>query len=256
MAELVVIVPSRGRPEAARELMQTFKDTCTAETQLVIVIDDDDPRADEYPYGRSMRPNTSMVEALNVACWEMQFHDNEKVVGEHARLRKSAAAEFNWPRRPTWPWAAERGAFAVGFMGDDHRPRTKGWDQLYLDALRELGTGIVYGNDLLQGERLATQVAMTTDIVRALGFMAPPVLRHMYVDNYWIDLGRMAGCLRYLPDVVVEHMHPLAGKAEWTEGHIRVNAEASYSADRIAYMRYRAEQGLSRDVAKVKALRG
>jgi hypothetical protein len=90
-------------------------------------------------------------------------------------------------------------------MGDDHFPRTHGWDQAYLDALRELGTGIVYGNDLLQGHRLPTQCAMTADIVRRWGYMALPTLRHMYVDNFWRDLGNAADCLRYLPEVVVEH---------------------------------------------------
>lgn len=36
----------------------------------------------------------------------------------------------------------------VGSMGDDHLPRTPGWDKLVCEALDELGTGVAYGDDL------------------------------------------------------------------------------------------------------------
>lgn len=151
--------------------------------------------------------------------------------------------------------AAAVDSFAVGFMGDDHCPRTPGWDAAYLDALRDLGTGLVYGDDLLQREKLPTQVAMTTDIVRALGYMAPEGLTHLYVDNFWRDLGTSAGCLRYLPDVVVEHRHPTAGKAQWDDGYNRVNNSAMYERDAAAYEAYIAAGDLHSAVDAVRALR-
>jgi hypothetical protein len=227
MSDLVVIVPSRGRPEAAVQLAVAFTAT-GATARLVFAVDDDDPtRAaylnalDAYPattihYGPA--PST-MVRALNTAA--------ELYAGE---------------------------AYALGFMGDDHRPRSTRWDRTYVEALRDLGTGIVYGDDLLQGERIPTQVAMTADIVRALGHMAPATLTHLFVDNYWKDLGEQAGCLRYLPDVVIEHMHPVAGKALWDVGHLRVNDPAMYSADEAAYRTYATEH-LAADAEKVRALR-
>jgi hypothetical protein len=226
MTDLVVVVPSRGRPDAAAELVQVFAETCTTNPRLLFAVDYDDPTRGDYPADHlcTTAANNTMVGALN----------------EVARV--VANGPLYGP------------AFAVGFMGDDHRPRVKAWDQSYVVALRELGTGIVYGNDLLQGENLATQCAMTSDIVRVLGHMAPPTLRHMYVDNYWMDLGRRAGCLRYLPNVVVEHMHPIAGKSEWTKGHMRVNAQHMYTADACAYEAY-VRSSLDRDVQAVKALR-
>lgn len=225
-SELVVIVPTRGRPEACHELRSAFLLTCTADTRLVFALDDDDPTHLQVPSDNStaryIGHHTSMVHALNSAV--------PVVLGMYQ-------------------------PFAIGFMGDDHRPQTAGWDQAYLDALHELGTGIVYGNDLLQGERLPTQVAMTADIVRRLGFMAPPVLHHMYVDNFWRDLGLGARCLKYLPGVVVEHLHPVAGKAEWSEGHRRVNAPEVQVRDRVAYEGFRADGSLARAVELVRGLR-
>ena len=232
MADLVVIVPSRGRPEAAAQLVDAFDGTCTADTRLVFAIDLDDPRRYDSPIGVdgsgpwvTFSEGHCMVEALNAAAMAV-------ATGEGAN-----------------------GAPAVGFLGDDHRPRTKGWDKLYLDALREMGTGIVYGNDLLQGENLPTQCAMTSDIVRALGWMSPPTLTHLFVDNVWKILGNGADCLRYLPDVIVEHMHPVAGKAEWDEGHVRVNSTAMYEKDNAAFTEW-LRTSMVDDVAKVRALRG
>lgn len=231
MADLVVIVPSRGRPEAAAALIQAFGATRTV-ARLVFAIDEDDPRREEY-YALVGAPQSTvdtggapatMVRALNASAVSRAMADDPP--------------------------------FAIGFMGDDHMPRTVGWDERYLDALREMGTGIVYGNDLLQGHRLPTQCAMTADIVRELGYMAPPALKHLYVDNFWRDLGKGAGCLRYLPDVTVEHRHPLAGKASWDEGYERVNSPEMGEHDRIAYEAYVAGGGLDADVAKVRALLG
>jgi hypothetical protein len=139
-------------------------------------------------------------------------------------------------------------------MGDDHRPRTRGWDAAYLEALHDLGTGIVYGDDLLQGANLPTQCAMTSNIVQALGCMAPATLRHMYVDNAWRALGEAAGCLRYLPEVVVEHLHPVAGKAEWDDNYRRVNAPEMYGHDADAFGEYLRGQ-FAEHVAKVQRLR-
>lgn len=227
MADLVVIVPSRGRPAAARELAETFEATCTADTLLVLAVDSDDETLPEYHGigGRRMVADfpapSNMVTTLN-----------------HAAL--AAAGSPN---------------FALAFMGDDHRPRTVGWDSMYLDTLRELGTGLVYGDDLIQGERVPTQVAMTSDIVWALGYMAPPQLVHLFVDNFWLSLGRLAGCIRYRSDVVIEHMHPVAGKAGWDEGHKRVNTPEYYARDEATWRAYIEAGHLAADVAKVEALR-
>lgn len=234
MADLVVIVPSRGRPDAAAELAMAFRETCTADTALVFALDDGDPSEPGYfgaiqtaapgqRVGYFIAANNSMVEALN----------------------KTAAMACG-------PDAAEP-VFAVGFMGDDHRPRTVGWDRAYLDALHELGTGIVYGDDGLQGENLPTQVAMTADIVQALGWMALPALRHLYVDNVWKALGATANCLRYLPDVLVEHMHPFAGKAELDDNYARVNSAEITAHDRHVYERWLLTDAVA-DVAKIRAL--
>lgn len=128
---------------------------------------------------------------------------------------------------------------AIGFMGDDHRPRTFGWDSHYLRHLRELGGGYVYGNDLLMGERIPTQVAISSEIVEALGYFGPPCFTHLCVDLSWKDMGEAIGRIRYLPDVIIEHMHPAAGKAEEDAGYRHVNSNFMVRLDEQAYVRWK-----------------
>jgi hypothetical protein len=231
MADLAVVVPSRGRPGNARLLAQAFAETCGADSRLVFAVDSDDPALDEY------------VEAAGAGRAELRVCGPWQPMVP--KLNQAVVQVVNDGGAP----------FAVAFMGDDHRPRTPGWDAAILAALRDLGTGVVYGDDLLQGERLCTAWAMTSDIVRALGRMVPAPVEHMYCDNAVSDLAKAAGCLRYLPDVVIEHMHPLAGKAEWDPGYARVNRAEQYRSDEAAYRRWLAE-GLAADVSAVMACRG
>jgi hypothetical protein len=229
MPDLVVVVPSRGRPDAAVALAEAVAGTRRADTALVVVVDDDDPAAGDYDLSRwdfatvTRFPNTrrGCVLALNaVAC-------------ELARTVR-----------------------AVGFLGDDHRPRTRGWDRVYLDALDALGTGIVYGDDGHRGQGLPTHVAMTSDIVLALGWMAPPVLRHLFADDFWRDLGVAAGCLRYLPGVLVEHLHPAAGKGVMDDGYAVTSCSTMFALDKGAYWSFRRDGGLDQAVRAVVGLRG
>lgn len=232
---LVVIVPSRGRPHFVADLATAFVGTAhDPDTRLWIAVDSDDPDLNQY-----------RVEAAAVASFPRVAV--RSVLGGYMSIALNEAATAA---------VGEPGVDAVGFMGDDHRPRTPGWDRTYLAALEEMGwVGIVYGDDGLQSEALPTQCAMSAEIVRTLGWMCPPTLRHLWIDNFWLDLGRGAGCLRYLPDVVIEHMHPYNGKGTMDAGYERVNSITMINADRTAYERY-ADECLARDIERVRALRG
>jgi hypothetical protein len=216
----------RAAPPAA--LAKQCAKTCTADTVLLVVVDADDPTLPEY----QAPPGTTVFFA-----WAPAASGHVGAINYGA---DRALEDFQ--------------PFAVAKLDDDHRPRTLGWDRQYLDALHDLGTGIVYGNDLYQGRNLPTAPALTADIIQTLGYMGPPALGHLYVDNFWKDLGERADCLRYLPLAVVEHMHPLAGKATVDAGYERVNDPEQYRRDSAAYEAYKARQ-LAGDASAVRALR-
>jgi hypothetical protein len=224
---LLVLVPSRGRPTNALELLTEFEATKKFKhTTCLFVVDEDDPELDAYlellPSGNIEINESigSMVRALNAA----------------ATLH-SAIGVYNY----------------IGFFGDDHRPRTKGWDKIFVTKLDRRGGGFAYGNDLYQGANLPTQVVMSSSIISALGWMAPPVLKHLWVDNAWRSLGSATGRLFYFPEVVIEHLHPFAGKAAMDMGYQRVNSSEMIDHDKAAFARWMAN-GFAKDVETLKRI--
>lgn len=208
---LAVLVPTRGRPGNAARLAEAFRVTHALDAIPVFVADYDDPALPEY----------------------RRLLDD----GAIPRLMVTEPAGGGGMTYPL-NYAAMRYADlydAVGFMGDDHLPRTDHWDSRVMDALDSLEPRIVYGNDLLQGQALPTAVFMQSRMIRAMEFMAPRQLRHLYVDNFWKELGERTGGLVYLPDVVIEHLHPAAGKAEMDDRYRAVNAPETDRGDRDAW---------------------
>jgi hypothetical protein len=227
-ADLLIVVPTRGRPDNIRRLVAAWDTTGAAPcADLMIAFDADDPARDDY--------------ADIVARTGIRAYENLRQTPMVPALEAATASAID-----AYP--------AVGCMGDDHVPRTPGWAATYLSALRELGTGIVYGDDRHRGEDLPTQWAMTSNIVNTLGRMVPAPVQHLYSDRSVLDLGRAADCIRYLPDVVVEHMHYAVGKAVKDDGYHRVNAGARYRADHAVYRRWLAHD-LRRDVRAIRRCR-
>ncbi|MCY0959972.1 glycosyltransferase family 2 protein [Streptomyces sp. H27-H5] len=227
MDDLLMIVPTRGRPESVPAILDCWRQT-GASADILFAVDDDDPTLPGY---------REHMETLNDR--HIRWH-----VGPRLRmcgtLNAVAVAE------------APRYRF-LAFMGDDHRPRTPGWDERFRICLSG-GPGVAYGNDLLMSERMPTAVAMTSDIVQTLGYMAPPALIHLCLDLVWLDWGRGMGRITYLGDVILEHMHPANGKATLDAGYIECNSSEVSTADATAYYDYRDNGGLQADLAKLRAL--
>lgn len=235
------IVPSRGRPDNIADLILSWKNTVSlaSATRLLIVVDEDDPALPEY--------KKVFLEKSGMCNFDWISNDFPETP-PHARLGEILNHTAQLALRTSE-------ITILGFMGDDHRPRTRNWDLRIFEAIDDLedrtGEGIVYGNDLIQGENLPTSVAMSIEIVRALGFMVPPGLRHMYLDNFWRDLGRDSDCLKYLPDVVIEHLHPIAKKAAWDAGYTSVGVHMGPDSD--TYQEY-LKTRYQADLEKVRRL--
>lgn len=225
MADLTVLVPTRGRVQSSVRLFQAFRETCTADTELIFVISADDPAHDDYYWALTQAGSRAITVEV----------DKPGVV---APLN----AGFDALKGSLGPF--------IGFMGDDHLPKTSGWDSELLKELKSLKTGIAYGNDLLQGENLPTAVFMTTDIPNTLGFMVPPTLSHFYLDNVWLDWGRGIEKIAYRDDVIIEHLHPANGKSR--QDAIYRLSKPLLTQDESEYAAYK-EKSLSGDL---KALNG
>ncbi|MER5312689.1 hypothetical protein ABT034_33505 [Streptomyces sp. NPDC002773] len=228
MDDLLMIVPTRGRPDSVPAIMQAWDET-GATADILFAVDTDDPELAAYKKLQASLKGDPRV--------RFTFGKRRRLVGTLNQQASKAAKSYRF----------------LAFMGDDHRPRSHGWDARFRECLSG-GPGIVYGNDLLQGEKMATAVAMTSDIVTTLGYMAPPTFVHLCVDLVWLDWGRGMERITYLHDLILEHLHPAAGKAATDAVYEECNSSEQVGADGAAYYAYRDEGGLEADLAKLRKL--
>ena len=212
--DLLVVVPSRGAPENVARLVSAVEATATAATDLRFAFDDDDP---------DLAANTAAA------------GDGRSVTGPRRRtaerVNEIAAAAADSYR-------------AVAFFTDGLVPGSTGWDT---ELLAALGTGSLFAYPCDPARPgLPAAMAASSEVVAALGWLCEPSLDHSCLGNVWLDLGKQAGCLAYLPDVTVEAL-PGAGGNEDVE--VR-----STGPDEAAYQRWRADR-MRADVATVRALR-
>jgi hypothetical protein len=226
---VLMIIPSRGRPQAALDAARSALETRgRTDTEVMIAIDGDSER-----YGAAYLDNAG------APTWELQ-NATLRFQEEHRGMVATLNAE------------AVRVAKVfthIGFMGDDHRILTPGWDTELAGSAGPVG--IAYGDDLNMGAKLPTAVVMSSTIIRTLGYMAPPALDHLYVDDFWRELGARLGRLAYRDDIVIEHLHPTVGKSAWDEQYRRVNSYEQFARDEQAWATFR-DRELPMVVHKIK----
>jgi hypothetical protein len=235
MADVALIVPSRGRPERLRDmLLGALEHPRQASIEVWVGLDDDD----RSEYGIACDPAFAAGADVYV-------------------MRKPRRSLSSWTNLLAQLCLSHRDN-PPGYLmsiGDDHMVRTDGWDKALIEAIAEQdGPGFAYGNDLFQGGNLPTAWMVHADVVRVLGWMMLPTCEHMYVDNAIRDLGLAADRLAYLPSVIIEHVHPNAGKAEHDDSYRESNRHDRYTRDGAAFEAWRHGQ-MARDAATLSALR-
>lgn len=217
---MLILVPTRGRPENALRLQEAFYGTRFHEdTEILFCIDEDDPLGVEYA-------------ALG----------NDYVVGPRLRLGGTLNHYANM-------YVDDYDI--IGFIGDDVMPRTQFWDAEVESVFNFTDDAMVYCNDGWQGENLPTAVFMATSVIKRLGYMVLPGMTHLFIDNYWKELGTRLGTLTYLRDVSLEHMHPYAGKGTEDETYREANAGKVWDADEALLMEHINSGALDESVRRV-----
>lgn len=230
---LLVITPSRARPEKLERLWEAIGETCLI-TDLVAAVDDDDPRLGEY---LELRDRIEIVTGPRLS-----------LTGWTNKLAAGRAGEYRF----------------LASLGDDHVPRTASWDSDLCGEIEAMGgTGFAYA----RGSRwvVPEAVVMSSDIVRALGWMANPACQHFKIDDSWLQLGVAAGCIRYRHDLLIEHLQygiPVdwrdsskGAKAARDITYAEAGTPAVMNADLAAWMAWQeSPDGLLADAAKIRAI--
>lgn len=215
---IAVLVPTRGRPDNIRRLIEAFTRTAAMEsTHLWVCVDRDDLRCDEYKDVQAQEWGSPVL-------W---------TYGEPARL----AAWHNRMAPQLWQKHT-----ILGSWGDDHYPHTQGWDVLVDQAFAsQPQPALVYGDDGFQGATLPTASFLHSNIVKAFGYWCPPRLEHLYIDNWWDEVGKAFG-RRYLPEMKIEHLHWQTGQADNDETYQRGTAQAIWEHDQAEFELYMAHR--------------
>ena len=206
--ELLLSLCTRERPKAAAAFIKQWRKTTSGRSQLVVAMEIDDKTMNEYHLPEDAIHLTGMFGSQGAAINAVleTFHDYQY----------------------------------YAFLSDDHRLNTPGWEDMVIDKIKD--GGVAYGDDGFQGVNLPTSAFWHGDTLRAVGYVAPPGMTHMYIDNVWKDLGEGIGRLYYMPEVNVEHLHPDAGKAKKDERYHAVNNPTVYSRDFEVYKKWLVDE--------------
>lgn len=212
--ECVILCPTRENAEGALNMViSACKTAHRLGTEIVLVIDEDEPQAAAYKAIPSQIGDLYHVPVTVMT-----------VPGGSLTKATNEAVERMWDSDAI-----------VGHVGDDHRFITPGWDNAIRDAIHD-GALVAYAYD---GFRAAWASAWWTPmrVIRTLGWLAVPGSMHLTIDDVFMDIGAGLGRLKFLPKVLIEHLHPAGGKVEW-----RPIVKAHYSRDK----RVREEENLYR----------
>ena len=228
MTELAVIVPTRSRPNNLDDIFRSWWETgAFGFADLWFVVDSDDMQIDHYLTTIHGRPE---ARHLIMAEWMPLVPKLNRVASELA-----VGFEYRY----------------LAFMGDDHLPRTHNWaNNLIMDHHRN-PNWIWYGKDGFQDQNKPTWWSMDAEIIRRLGKMVPAPVQHLYCDDAVKALGEKAGCLGYDETIMVEHMHPLAGKGRMDDQYARVNRMQQYDRDQALFRSWVVD-GLERDATLLR----
>ena len=218
-----VLCPTRGRPGSVFRLADSMAQTAAGETELVLYADDDAP--DSVSPAVASRPWVTVVTGSRIVMSDMWN-----------RCLDKASADI------------------VMQCADDIVFRTPGWDDQVCAAFAEYPDRIalVYGNDLIHGKALATHSFAHRRWTDATGYFTPPWFSCDFSDAWLYDVAKAIGRLHYLPDVITEHLHPVAGKSEWDLSHQERLARGK--RDNVAAIYASLAARRDQDAAKLRAV--
>lgn len=178
------LLPTRGRIHNLRRFLNAAREMGTDTPGLVLVNRPElEAHADEYASAMKLFPS-----------WECVAVDAESY---------GDAIRAVWDRIKGMDW--------VGLASDDLVPAVSLWDKQLVGAIK--GWNVVSSNDGWQARpniaesRMHGATVWSGDVLRAVGWLFPPKLRHIFHDDIWETIGRNTSCWQVRMDIMVKHLH-------------------------------------------------
>lgn len=190
-----ILCPTRGRPDFMENLVQSAIDTSEWNNfEVVFYIDEDD------------QASIDKIDKLKFIC------NITTVIGPRINLSQA------------WNKAFEKASGDIFFhAGDDLIFRTKYWDEMVTFQYRYHKDKILFvgGQDGLHPphKKFLTHGFLHRKWVETVGYFVPPYFSSDYNDTWLNEVADMIGRKIYMDDLLIEHMHPIAGKHFWDRTH-------------------------------------
>lgn len=219
-----LLLPTRGRPALLGRLLDSIVATAqdAGRLEVVLYLDEDDPPSHDLDH-----PELTV----------------RKLIAPPAKMGAMLRAAYEAASGQT-----------VMLLNDDAVCRTPGWDAALTGALARFpdGIGLAWCNDLYRGPAMPNFPALSRESCEAMGGICPGQYSRDYVDTHLFDVFRKLQALGqdrlvYLPDVVIEHLHFEAGKADFDPTY----AKPRSFADELTYIAWEQQRQLiAEDMAK------
>ena len=212
-------IPSRGRPDLAKRLVDTATATQTGKTEFLFYLNEDDTTLEKY---------------------------KDLLDEKHYTVGPNQSTCYSWNLM-----ARKAKHDIVMLMGDDVQIQTQGWDNIivnefnrYQDKIlmvvpsdgRMKGT-LKYDMDepnLWPDKPLpAAHFAVHKNWINTLGYLAPPFFWHWHVDSYTQKVARKLGRCLYLPAVVFKAKKMFDDTGEQVRKHLNINNRDNFVWDKV-----------------------
>lgn len=220
MKQILIILPSKARPEKVEGFYRTWRQTTDGYSDVLTCLDDDDKMLKRYNRYPDIKYNTGK------GGWVCDVYNR---------------AYYKYPNYKYYYLVA-----------DDIRFRSTHWEKAFMTKLEKNGgKGICYGNDLMFMENLSTAPFISGKVIRALGYIALPGLWHMWVDKFWYEVGIGLNKLFYFPDLIMEHIHYKVGKSHADPQYLSFNTKKVYEHDKQVFLTWE-KKGMEKDLLRIR----
>lgn len=204
MNKLAILCPTKGRPENLKRLQESFDKTQTGFADLFPIIDKDE--LDLYN-----RKDAIVSEAQSYFCSKL-----------NGAVQSVQDYDF------------------VAIIGDDVIIHTEGFDKILVDEFNNSKWQILHCEDNMHHDKFANHWIVRMELVQEFGFMMPPVLQHMFGDNFWTQIGKESNSIKFMPNILWEHLHWVNRKAKMDDTYKR--AQAVISNDQKKFNEFMASE--------------
>ena len=193
-----LLCPSRGRPKKLERLIKSIANTATfpSRIEILIYVDDDDPEKFEY-----------LLSHKNLVI--------EPLISRLANIELLVDEPFRTPILNNILAERAQGNILM-ITNDDQVFRDKNWDIRIDEEVSKFPDEIycMWFNDGRYQEKICTFPILSRKWIDTIGYIEPFLFEHFNCDLWTWQIGQMVDRLNYIPDILVEHLHPDTGKSK------------------------------------------